>query len=188
MKKIMRLTESDLVDLIKKVISEETNASGTSLKDQMFVLEKEVSKLMDGWSTADDFMEIYKKMLPFKGKMVQPNDPFKYKIVKWGLKPGLEGTYNDSKYALEDAEEKKTFERPMLALKFMDLISIYEKWDPKSNKFVYGANPHGIFLSEFLKTTSERKFGLLGGGEDRTSDGKYSLGQLKKMILQLMGQ
>jgi hypothetical protein len=188
MKKTIRLTESDLVNLIKKVISEETNASGTSVKNQMVDLLRELKKISKGWTTADDLMEIYKKMIPFKGKMVQPNDPFKYKIVNWGLKPGTEGTYNDSKYALDGPEEKKIFERPMLALKFMDLISKYEMWDPKTNKFVYGANPHGFLWSDFIGSTLNSKFGLLGGGEDRTSDGKYTISQLKKMIFQLVGK
>ena len=172
--KIRHIQESNLM-LEQRILIEQSS----SLKNQMFDLLLSVDD-SDYWTDADDLMNVYKKLLPYKGKVVQPNEPFKFKIVSLGQEPT-----NDPQYSIIYPEDRKIFDRPMSALKFMDSISKFDLYDPKTKMKVKEANPGGNTFFDFLNNTLEKKFGLFGG-EDTTSDGKFTVKQLKQMIGKLM--
>ena len=79
MKKVIRLTESDLMRIVKRVISEQLE--GNQIKEQIADLIDKIKSLMsmDIWRDADDLMVIYKKLLPLKGKKVGKGEIRKYK-------------------------------------------------------------------------------------------------------------
>lgn len=79
MKKVIRLTESDLVRIVKRVVSEQMK--GNQIKEQIADLIDEIHSLMsmDVWRNADDLMVIYKKLLPLKGKKVGKGEIQRYK-------------------------------------------------------------------------------------------------------------
>ena len=168
--KIRHIQESN-ERLEKRLLSEQSS----SLKNEMFNLLLSVDNHgRDG----DALYGLYKKLLPYKNNLVQPNDPFKFELADWG---------QDTNTVFQTfPEHKSMLKKPMGALKFMDLISVYDLYDPITKKKVRDANPHGYSFNDFLQNVGDKKYGLFGG-DDTTSDGKYNVKQLKQMITKLIG-
>ena len=107
----------------------------------------------DAWRDADDLMNIYKQLLPLKGKKVGKGEIKRYKEM--------------------DAEEMNP---NMTALKYFN--KMYERIP--NNK--YGMGGPFDFIHR-IQQIGEKTF---GGDVEKTTDGKYTTQQVKKMIVDLI--
>jgi|LakMenE01Jun11ns_1017448.scaffolds.fasta_scaffold9700545_2 hypothetical protein len=164
MKKVIRLTETDLVRLVKKVISENSSKSlvneqtkGNQFKEQIADLIDEIQTAMswDAWKDADNLMDIYKKLLPLKGKKV--------------------GKGQIPRYVEMDAEQQNP---DLPALHYFN--TMYSRIP--GNKYGMGNSVMGYFTSRIKQVGDKTFFGEV----EKTSDGKYTTPQIKSMIISLV--
>jgi hypothetical protein len=143
-----------LIKLFEQFIREETEMAGNPAKEALADLIDDITSDMtlDPYRDADDLMEIYNKLLPYKGKTVGPPAIPRYKemdSVEAGNMPAL--TYFNRMYGQQ-----------------------------QNNQYGMG-NPFN-----FADRINQVGNTSLSGGEERTSDGKYTTPQVKKMIIDLV--
>ena len=172
MKKIIRLTESDLLNLVKRVIKEQEhkfpmdgkphgvgpgmpkNTNGNPTKEVVANLINDIKSNMssDFWRDADDLMVIYKKLLTLKGKMVSQ-----------GQIP---------RYVEMDSEEKRQ----------MPSLHYFNKMYSRQPNNKYGMGDPFDFIGR-IKQVGDKS---ASGSIEKTKDGKYTTPQVKQMIIDLV--
>ena len=71
MKKIIRLTESDLTRLVRRVIEEQTFGSTVTPDVVENFWRKNIEDVLGSWTTADDMNKLYTILVPLSGKRVK---------------------------------------------------------------------------------------------------------------------
>ena len=143
-----------LIKLFEQYVKEEAEMAGNPAKEALADLIDDIKSDMtlDPYRDADDLMEIYNKLLPYKGKTVGPPAIPRYKEMDSsdaGNMPAL--TYFNIMYGQQQNNQ-------------------------------YGMGKPFNFADRITQVGNTS----LSGGEERTSDGKYTTPQVKKMIIDLV--